>query len=289
MTVKDSSLSAEEIIPAVDLAMPPPPELPGEVPEGPGRTRFCNRCGSVRDPESTECPNCDRNAAAVSAADEQYHTDVRSIRSSLWLYFALLTLSAVFIVWQMVTGDKGSLVTELVSSGAFSLVVLCWCAPSLGMIFNLLKTRFHPVWILVAICTAIPTYLLASSVVDFLVYLGVERLDYLATFSNDGFGFSLAVIAICLQPAIFEELAFRGIIQGALGRVLGDREALIVSALMFGILHLSIPSLPHLLVLGLILGWLRLRTKSLLPGMALHFTHNFLVILSEKAGGLSPW
>lgn len=157
------------------------------------------------------------------------------------------------------------------------------------MIFNLLKARFHPAWILVGICAAIPTYLLASNVVDFLVYLGVERLDYLATFSNDGFGFSLAVILICLQPAIFEELAFRGIIQGSLGRVLGDREALIVSALMFGILHLSIPSLPHLLVLGLILGWLRLRTKSLLPGMVLHFTHNFLVILSEKAGGLLPW
>jgi membrane protease YdiL (CAAX protease family) len=51
---------------------------------------------------------------------------------------------------------------------------------------------------------------------------------------------------------------------------------------------MSIPSLPHLLILGVVLGWLRVKTGSLYPGMLLHFSHNFLVILSERTGSL-PW
>ena len=88
-----------------------------------------------------------------------------------------------------------------------------------------------------------------------------------------------------MQPAIFEELASRGVIFGALERVLAVREAIMVSALLFMIIHLAVLSFPHLLVLGLVLGYLRVRTGSLYPGMVLHFTHNLLVVMSESSGG----
>lgn len=271
-----------------DIVVQPPSEAPS-------RPRFCSQCGAVRDPVSGECANganCaphESHSSAVTAENEKYRLEVRSLRSALWLYFSLLAVSATFIICQLATGSEGSAVGELVTSVAFSLPVVVWAAASFALIVNLLKTRFHARWILLAVCAAFPTYLMASGVVDFLVQLGVERGEYLAVFTRDGYGFAWAVATVCIQPAIFEEIAFRGIIQGSLGRFLGEREALIVSALMFGILHLSIPSLPHLLVMGLVLGWLRLRTQSLLPGMALHFTHNFLVLLSEQTGSLLPW
>ena len=71
--------------------------------------------------------------------------------------------------------------------------------------------------------------------------------------------------------------------------MLGARQSLFVTALMFGILHLSFVSLPHLFVMGLALGWLRMRTGSLLPGMALHFCHNFFAVAQETNGGILPW
>jgi membrane protease YdiL (CAAX protease family) len=39
------------------------------------------------------------------------------------------------------------------------------------------------------------------------------------------------------------------------------------------------------------MGWLRIRTGSLLPGMLTHFTHNLLVLLAERNddGGYLPW
>ncbi|NQT11773.1 MAG: CPBP family intramembrane metalloprotease, partial [Planctomycetes bacterium] len=70
----------------------------------------------------------------------------------------------------------------------------------------------------------------------------------------------------------------------ALQGTLGPRDALIVSALMFMVLHVAVLSFPHLLLMGLVLGYLRMKSGSLYPCMVLHFTHNLLVILVEMGG-----
>lgn len=90
------------------------------------------------------------------------------------------------------------------------------------------------------------------------------------------------VIALSsLAPALFEEIAFRGVIFGRLLTVLGEREAWLVQAAFFSLLHLN-PSifLTHF-AMGLILGWLRMRAGSLLPGMLLHAVWNAANILLE--------
>jgi membrane protease YdiL (CAAX protease family) len=92
------------------------------------------------------------------------------------------------------------------------------------------------------------------------------------------------VLFVAVQPAIFEELAFRGVIINALQRALSPFETVIVSALMFMILHLSFGRFPHTLALGLAAGFLRVRTKSLYPCMILHFSHNFMCVMAERAG-----
>jgi len=109
----------------------------------------------------------------------------------------------------------------------------------------------------------------------------------LVTFRGfDGTAGALVTIAIA---AVFEELAFRGVILSALEPVIGNGEALLVSAMMFAILHLAIPSIPHLFIMGVALAWLKQRSGSLYPGMVLHFSHNFLVLLTEQHRSLSPW
>ena len=272
------------LMPPADLIEQPQREVSDSAP------RFCSRCGSPRDAAELECSHCASGAVTTeSQLKEQFRLDIGSLRSSLFLYFALLGVSAAAMIWYKAAGRLPSAMSEFVTSAAFSVPVVAWCLFALKPILQLLKARFHAGWLLAAVSLSLATYLLATGAVNLLVWLGVEKLEYLSVLSDDGFGFGWAVLLICVQPAIFEELAFRGIIQGSLERFLGAREALIVSALMFGILHLSILSLPHLLVMGLVLGWLRLKTGSLLPGMALHFSHNFLVIVDEQVGGFWLW
>ncbi len=91
-------------------------------------------------------------------------------------------------------------------------------------------------------------------------------------------GLPLALFAISLCPAIFEELAFRGIIQGRLIGLLGKGTAIPLTALLFTFAHgVSVASPIHLL-LGLELGYLRQRSGSLYPGMILHGLYNGVLV-----------
>src|SRR5262249_13175093 len=249
----------------------------------------CPRCGTPLDLASSECSPCAARSAAPDPS-ERYQADLRSLRSAMWLYFALLAFSGVLLAWRAVADSKPSLLVETAIDLAFAGLVLAWSAHSISTVRPLLTARFHAGWLLIAVVVAFATFFLASTAVHLLqVYCGLEKLNYLDRYSASPSGLAWAVLNICIQPAIFEEIAFRGMILGSLLQFLGDRDAIIVTGLMFAILHPSVPSLPHLLVLGLVLGWLRVRTKSMLPGMALHFTHNFLVLFSEQTGRLLPW
>ena len=90
----------------------------------------------------------------------------------------------------------------------------------------------------------------------------------------------LILVSMGLVPAIFEELCFRGFLFGALRTKLADDRTVIASSLLFGLFHeVFMPG--RLLVstfLGGVLGWVRLRTGSILPGMLLHATHNCLLL-----------
>jgi ABC-2 type transport system permease protein/sodium transport system permease protein len=90
----------------------------------------------------------------------------------------------------------------------------------------------------------------------------------------------LVLCTMALVPAVFEELCFRGFLFGALRTKLGDDRTVIASSLLFGVFHeVLMPG--RLLVstfLGGVLGWVRLRSGSLLPGILLHATHNGLIL-----------
>ena len=93
-----------------------------------------------------------------------------------------------------------------------------------------------------------------------------------------GLGLSLFVISVC--PGIFEEVAFRGLIQGRLTRILGVRSAIWVSGTAFALAHGVTLALPIHAALGFYLGSLRVRSGSLIPGIALHMAYNGALVVA---------
>jgi membrane protease YdiL (CAAX protease family) len=90
------------------------------------------------------------------------------------------------------------------------------------------------------------------------------------------------VLAICVQPAIFEELFFRYLTLGHLRSVMGMHAAVWVSSLIFGMAHLGAPlSIPVLMVVGVALGYARVWSGSLLLPMLMHAAHNGVVVYLE--------
>ncbi len=96
------------------------------------------------------------------------------------------------------------------------------------------------------------------------------------------------VILMALVPAICEELAFRGFIFGGLVRQKGRLRAVVITALMFGISHGVLQQSIAATIMGLLLGWVALRTGSVLPCMLIHFTNNALSVSLERIAS-SGW
>lgn len=83
------------------------------------------------------------------------------------------------------------------------------------------------------------------------------------------------ILSVCIIAPIFEELFFRGAIEGHLLRIWKNpRWSILVSALVFGAIHGNPAQIFFAFLFGLILGELYYRTGSLLPCIILHFINN---------------
>lgn len=88
------------------------------------------------------------------------------------------------------------------------------------------------------------------------------------------------ILRIVIIAPIVEELIFRGVIMSGFSRIYHPVFAIFFSALLFALFHLNPWQFPAAFALGLILGWIRIRTGSVLACMAGHAIHNGLVFLS---------
>ncbi|MBV8486961.1 MAG: CPBP family intramembrane metalloprotease, partial [Planctomycetaceae bacterium] len=109
-------------------------------------------------------------------------------------------------------------------------------------------------------------------------------------------GVTLGVFA--LLPAICEEFAFRGFILSGLEHQRRTRSAIFLSALMFGFLHVLLSLFQQLFnaaLLGIVLGLLAVRSRSIVPGILFHFLNNALAVTQGRwvggleSAGLSCW
>lgn len=93
-----------------------------------------------------------------------------------------------------------------------------------------------------------------------------------------------SVLLVCVLAPVIEEMLFRGLIlRGFLARY-ARWPAIVVSALLFGASHLNIYQCVVGLLIGLPLGWLYERTRSLIPCIALHAAYNTAVTWLEVRG-----
>ena len=95
--------------------------------------------------------------------------------------------------------------------------------------------------------------------------------------------FNLACSALIIAP-LREELLFRGILQPMLVNKTNAYIGIILTALIFTGCHTTYLATPYvyinLFILAVIMGVLRYKTKSIIPGYLLHFLNNLLGVLS---------
>jgi len=92
-----------------------------------------------------------------------------------------------------------------------------------------------------------------------------------------------AVIAVLLAPLI-EEPFFRGLLQGSLGRFIGPWPSVVITAVVFAVVHVfadgwSVTLIVEMLVYALLAGIATQQTKRLGPALIAHAAFNGLAVL----------
>ncbi len=87
----------------------------------------------------------------------------------------------------------------------------------------------------------------------------------------------LALLALGAVVPLAEELLFRGLLFGALESRVSPPMTVGITAMIFGIYHGQPGPVAACTVMGLILGWIRLRTGSIWPTVTIHAANNLLV------------
>jgi CAAX amino terminal protease family. len=100
--------------------------------------------------------------------------------------------------------------------------------------------------------------------------------------------FIIAIITIGIIPAFTEELFFRGLILDGLKNNYSKRKAILISAFLFGIIHLNPWQFYGGFIIGLVSAWICIETNSILLSIYIHFFNNVLYALSVRYSELIP-
>lgn len=128
-----------------------------------------------------------------------------------------------------------------------------------------------------------------SSLTNVFVY-SLEKLGYsssLGSISIPNFGYYiLYVFLLCIVPALFEETLFRGTILNGM-REKGKIYAVMMSALIFMLMHGGPDQTIHQFILGVILGFVLVYSGSIWATVLIHFLNNFYSVTAIYIIGLS--
>jgi membrane protease YdiL (CAAX protease family) len=86
----------------------------------------------------------------------------------------------------------------------------------------------------------------------------------------------LVILTSALFPAFTEEIFFRGIILRNFSRIYSTRKAILLSALLFGLMHINPWQTVHAFISGIFLGWIYRRYKTIWLCMFIHAYNNVL-------------
>ena len=170
------------------------------------------------------------------------------------------------------TVDSGLLVLTSAASSILCLVVF----------LSLRFVRLSPVWllrgrtswtilllcVLAALGSLAPSMWLQEQMPDLSDLLEKE---FIAIMSRPEGYAVLALFAPLVEEVVFRGAVLRSLLDDSRIRPLW---AVVISALLFALIHLNPAQMPHAFLLGLLLGWVYYRTGSILPGVAVHWANN---------------
>ena len=106
-----------------------------------------------------------------------------------------------------------------------------------------------------------------------------EQMPVLPNFAEETFDLimkdRLGYFIVGLLAPLSEELVFRGaVLKALLQWKQNPWVGIVISAVLFALIHMNPVQMPHAFLVGLLLGWMYYRTDSIVPGVVYHWVNN---------------
>ena len=165
-------------------------------------------------------------------------------------------------------------------SGLLTIALFAWrrWAPVSGKYINQ-RPWFTLFWV---VCLAGGS---AMPLTFALEQMGLTMPDFYTQLFKEMMQHDLGFLAVGVLAPVAEEMVFRGAILRRLLDATGRRMAwiaIVVTAALFGLVHGNMVQGINAFLLGLILGWMYVRTRSVVPGIVFHFTNNAIAFFSYR-------
>ena len=177
-------------------------------------------------------------------------------------------------VWMLVMGKEsamnatGMIITMAVFS-VLTMVVFLWAKWS-AVSRHWVRTRpwFVLFWcVLAALGALIPSVWIQEHMPE-LPNIVEGEFDMIM---KDRWGY----LVVGLLAPLAEEMVFRGAVLRSLLRWKENPWiGIVISAVLFAVIHMNPAQMPHAFLIGLLLGWLYYRTDSIVPGVVYHWVNN---------------
>lgn len=137
-----------------------------------------------------------------------------------------------------------------------------------GRMFHFSLRGFNPMLILWGFVMVLLTGVVIEPVLELFPDAFLKMIDKMGMHG----GWSILMLVV-LAP-VMEEVLFRGILLESVRSKHSAGRAIVVSALMFGVIHLIPQQVVNAFAIGLILGYIYVRTESLWPVIVIHALNN---------------
>lgn len=144
---------------------------------------------------------------------------------------------------------------------------------------DLLKT-------VVIVLLSLPIVMTLNLLSIYLLELFDLSLVYEMPVSSGFSGMILQFVIISVSAGICEEIFFRGVILHTYQDYFSLRQAIVISALLFGLYHFNVENILGPIYLGLVFGYLTVQTRSIIPAILGHMTNNGVAYLLAVMGSM---
>ena len=233
----------------------------------PAAGRHCIHCHLSIAEEAMFCSHCGLLQDAANAEQRQNRLFLLAVFFGIHLTVCLIS---------NFSPAAHSLIPLFMFDGVLSVVTIIYATILRKELLHLFRwAHFSVLKVLIYGSAAIAAAVLVNVSVKWLnrTIFDSESYYYYA-FSHLKYAKLVTVLMVGLQPAIFEELAFRGVLQQGLNKVVDTKQAIFISAFLFALLHMSFISFFWLLPFALCLGYIRVKEDTLWYGVIIHFCFN---------------